>query len=139
MASPTYTPRLLPARLPRVCVAITGSDPVEMIDKAEAVVRENPFLEFRLDYLRKPAAALQLNKRFTDYYPHALVVATSRRPANGGKFRGPAAPRMAENSAAPSPPSSTCSSRPRTTDVSSWISSCRPPTRCARRISPACA
>jgi 3-dehydroquinate dehydratase / shikimate dehydrogenase len=88
MSTPTYTPRLLPARLPRISVAITGADAAEMIEKAEAVVRENPFLEFRLDYLRKPALALARIKRFTDYYPHALVIATCRRVANGGKFRG---------------------------------------------------
>jgi 3-dehydroquinate dehydratase/shikimate dehydrogenase len=88
MTTPTYTPRLLPARLPRISVAITGADAAEMMDKAEAVVRENPFLEFRLDYLRKPATALVRIKRFTDYYPHALVIATCRRAANGGKFRG---------------------------------------------------
>ncbi|MDP9268307.1 MAG: shikimate dehydrogenase [Acidobacteriota bacterium] len=94
MASLTYTPRLLPARLPRISVAITGADPVEMIEKAEAVVRENPFLEFRLDYLRKPASALARIKRFADYYPHALVIATCRRAANGGKFRGTVAAQL---------------------------------------------
>ena len=44
-------PRLLPLRLPRVCVAVIGSDPNEMAEKAEALVRDNSFLEFRLDYL----------------------------------------------------------------------------------------
>jgi 3-dehydroquinate dehydratase / shikimate dehydrogenase len=94
MVMPTYTPRLLPARLPRISVAITGSDAAEMMDKAEAVVRENPFLEFRLDYLRKPATAFARIKRFTDYYPHALVIATCRRAANGGKFRGTVAAQL---------------------------------------------
>jgi len=43
--------RILPIRVPRVCVAILGADPVEMIEKAEDLVRENSFFEFRLDYL----------------------------------------------------------------------------------------
>jgi 3-dehydroquinate dehydratase/shikimate dehydrogenase len=94
MVTPNYTPRLLPARLPRICVAITGADAAELLDKAEAAVRENPFLELRLDYLRKPGSALARIKRFTDYYPHALVVATCRRASNGGKFRGSVAAQL---------------------------------------------
>src|SRR5438876_9621735 len=87
-AQPTYVPRLLPLRLPRVCVAVTGSDPSEMVDKAEALVRDNTFLEFRLDYLSRPALALPKIKRFTEYHPHVVVIATCRRVANGGRFRG---------------------------------------------------
>jgi 3-dehydroquinate dehydratase/shikimate dehydrogenase len=83
-----YTPRLLPLRLPRVCVAVIGSDPNEMAEKAEALVRDNSFLEFRLDYLPKPALAIQRVKRFTESHPGIVVVATCRRAANGGKFKG---------------------------------------------------
>jgi 3-dehydroquinate dehydratase / shikimate dehydrogenase len=83
-----YMPRLLPLRLPRVCVAIVGVTPAEMFEKAEAVVRENPFIELRLDYIRQPALALQRLRRFADFHPEALVIATCRRAVNGGKFRG---------------------------------------------------
>jgi 3-dehydroquinate dehydratase / shikimate dehydrogenase len=83
-----YTPRFLPARLPRICVAIVASNPSEMVEKADAIVRENSFIEFRLDYLPKPALALAKIKAFTEYHPEALIVATCRRAANGGKFRG---------------------------------------------------
>jgi 3-dehydroquinate dehydratase / shikimate dehydrogenase len=83
-----YTPRLLPLRLPRVCVAVIGSDPNEMADKAELLVRDNPFLEFRLDYLPKPGLALARIKRFLESYPGTVVIATCRRVANGGKFKG---------------------------------------------------
>src|SRR5512146_1150842 len=90
MSSPStsYAPRFLPARLPRVCVAIASGNPVEMVQKADVVVRENPFVEFRLDYLPKPALGLQKLKTFIEYHPEALIVATCRRAANGGKFRG---------------------------------------------------
>ena len=81
-------PRLLPLRLPKVCVAITGKDPNEMLDKAEAALRDNAFLEFRLDYLPRPALALPKIKKFTDLYPHVFLIATCRRTAGGGKFRG---------------------------------------------------
>jgi 3-dehydroquinate dehydratase/shikimate dehydrogenase len=88
ITSTSYAPRFLPARLPRVCVAITASNAVEMVQKADQVVRENPFIEFRLDYLPKPALGLQRLRTFVEYHPEALIVATCRRAANGGKFRG---------------------------------------------------
>ena len=87
-ASTTYLPRLLPLRLPKVCVPVTGSDAADMVEKAEALVRDNPFLEFRLDYLSRPALALHKIKRFTEYHPHVVAMATCRRVPNGGKFRG---------------------------------------------------
>src|SRR5579859_621964 len=87
MAS-SYAPRFLPARLPRLCVAIAASNPAEMVQKADLVVRENPFVEFRLDYLPKPGLGLQKLKTFVEFHPEALIVATCRRASNGGKFRG---------------------------------------------------
>ncbi len=87
-SAPAYTPRLLPLRLPRVCVAVIGSDAGEMAEKAESLVRDNPFLEFRLDYLSKPGWALPRIKRFVDSHPGTVIIATCRRVANGGKFRG---------------------------------------------------
>jgi len=86
--SSSNAPRFLPARLPRVCVAIAASNPVDMVQKADLVVRDNPFVEFRLDYLPKPALGLAKLKTFVEYHPEALIVATCRRAATGGKFRG---------------------------------------------------
>ncbi len=74
--------------MPRVCLAVTGADPAELVEKAESLVRDNPFLEFRLDYLPKPGLALPKIKSFFEVYPHAVVIATCRRAANGGKFKG---------------------------------------------------
>jgi 3-dehydroquinate dehydratase/shikimate dehydrogenase len=59
-----------------------------MVDKAEAVVRDNPLLEFRLDYLRQPGAALPRLRRFLELHPECLAIATCRRAKNGGRFRG---------------------------------------------------
>lgn len=92
-ASPNFVSRR-PLRLERVCVAVTGSDASEMVDKAEALVRDNLFLEFRLDYLSKPGLALPRIKRFIDFYPQAVVIATCRRVANGGKFKGSVAAQL---------------------------------------------
>ena len=88
ISAPPYTPRLLPLRLPRVCVAVTGSDPNEMAEKAEQLVRDNSFLEFRLDYISKPGLALPRVRRFMESHPGTYVIATCRRVASGGKFRG---------------------------------------------------
>ncbi|PYX51197.1 MAG: shikimate dehydrogenase, partial [Acidobacteria bacterium] len=87
-SAPPYAPRLLPLRLPRVCVAVIGSDPNEMVDKAELLARDNPFLEFRLDYLPKPGLALARIKRFIESHSGMVVIATCRRATSGGKFRG---------------------------------------------------
>jgi 3-dehydroquinate dehydratase / shikimate dehydrogenase len=81
-------PRLLPLRLPRVCVAVIGSDADEIIQKAEPLARDNSFLEFRLDYISKPALALGKIKRFLESHHGTVVTATCRRATSGGKFRG---------------------------------------------------
>jgi len=87
-SAPSFTPRLFPLRLPRLCVAVIGSDPNELTEKAEALVRDNSFLEFRLDYFSKPGLALPRIKRFLESHPGTVVIATCRRAVNGGKFRG---------------------------------------------------
>ncbi len=83
-----YSARLWPLRLPRVCVAVTDSDPNGLMEKAELLIRDNTFIEFRLDYLGKPALALPKIKRFMEYHPQLVAIATCRRTASGGKFRG---------------------------------------------------
>jgi 3-dehydroquinate dehydratase / shikimate dehydrogenase len=87
-AANSYLPRLLPLRLPRVCVAVTAADPSELVEKAEALVRDNPFMELRLDYISKPATALPKIKHFVESHAGTVVIATCRRVASGGKFRG---------------------------------------------------
>ncbi len=57
-----------------------------MLEKAAAIVKETPFLEFRLDYLAKPAEALPLLKDFIGAHTELTAIATCRLAANGGKF-----------------------------------------------------
>jgi 3-dehydroquinate dehydratase / shikimate dehydrogenase len=90
----TYAARIRRFRLPRLCVAVIGSDASSIIDRAESLVRDNPFLEFRLDYLSQPAAGLPKLKNFLEMHPEATVIATCRRAVNGGKFRGPVAAQL---------------------------------------------
>ena len=94
LAPSHFVPRLLPLRLPRVCVAVTGRDAADMVEKAETFVRDNPFIEFRLDYLTRPALALPKLKKFAEFHPHVYSIATCRRLANGGKFRGSVAAQL---------------------------------------------
>ena len=84
----SYSPRLLPLRLPRVCVAVSASDPGELVEKADGLIRDNPFLEFRLDHISKPASALPKIKQFLETHSGVTLIATCRRVASGGKFRG---------------------------------------------------
>ena len=86
----TPSAHYLRSRMSRVCVAITGSTPQEMIEKTDAVVRDSPFVEFRLDYLEKPLAAIPALKEFLYERSEITAVATCRRVAGGGKFKGAA-------------------------------------------------
>ena len=90
----TYAARIRRFRLPRLCVAVIGSDASSIIERAESLVRDNPFLEFRLDYISQPVAGLPKLKNFLEMHPEATVIATCRRAVNGGKFRGPVAAQL---------------------------------------------
>ena len=83
-----HSPQFIRSRIGKVCVAITGSTPAEMIEKADEAARENLFLEFRLDYLPKPLLALPKLKEFLYERSDVTAVATCRRVAAGGKFKG---------------------------------------------------
>jgi len=88
--TPSYAARFLRHRLPKVCVALFASNPTELIEKIEAAANENSLLELRLDYLPKPALALAKLKEFAGFHRDIVLVATCRRTANGGRFRGTA-------------------------------------------------
>ncbi|MGB9253469.1 MAG: type I 3-dehydroquinate dehydratase, partial [Candidatus Korobacteraceae bacterium] len=66
-----------------------------MIERAESLVRDNSFLELRLDYLPQPLAALPKLKSFLELHPEATCIATCRRAVNGGKFKGSVANEVA--------------------------------------------
>ena len=91
---PSVAPQFLRSRIGKVCVAIIGATPAEMLEKAAAVVKETPFLEFRLDYLEKPLLALPKLKQFLNDTTAVTAIATCRRAANGGKFSGNLAAEM---------------------------------------------
>ncbi len=87
-AAPSLSQQYLRSRMGKVCVAIIGSTATEMVDRATEAMRDSPFLEFRLDYLEKPLAALPKLKQFLADNSVVTAIATCRRAANGGKFKG---------------------------------------------------
>src|SRR5208283_2419203 len=86
--SSTLAPRLLPSRLPKVCLALSADTVEDMLAIAESMARDNPFIELRLDYLKQPLAALPKIHRFLETHQYITAIATCRRADNGGKFKG---------------------------------------------------
>jgi 3-dehydroquinate dehydratase/shikimate dehydrogenase len=93
-SSLNYVARSLRLRIPRICVTLTASDPAELLDTAETVLRENTLIELRLDYLAQPLAAIPRIRRLMEVRPDAILIATCRRQAAGGQFRGSVASEM---------------------------------------------
>ncbi len=79
---------LLRSRIGKICIAITGQSAEDMVEKASAALKDTTFIEFRLDYLAKPATALPVLKQFLAENGGATVVATCRCKDNGGRFEG---------------------------------------------------
>ena len=92
--SSTLAPRFLPTRLSKVCLALSGETVEQMLETAELMARDNPFLEFRLDYLKQPSAALTKVHRFLETHQYVTAIGTCRRVENGGKFKGSLASQM---------------------------------------------
>jgi len=59
-----------------------------MIESAESLAQDNPFVEFRLDYLKQPLAALTKIRSFLETHHYVTAIGTCRRADNGGKFKG---------------------------------------------------
>ena len=78
-------------RVPKVCVAIQAGSPAEMMERAEAALKDSRFMEFRLDSLPKPASAMAYLKQFLAEHRDVTAIATCRRKAHGGGFDGPLA------------------------------------------------
>ncbi len=84
-APPTVLPRL---RVGKLCVAVQGATPAELISRTEAALKDSPFIEFRLDALPKPAAVLPDIKSLLNRRRDMTAIGTCRRKPFGGKFTG---------------------------------------------------
>ncbi len=89
--APTVVPHAaaLRLRLEKMCVAIQGKSPSELLDRAEDAVKQFKFIELRLDSLSKPANAPAYIKQFLHEHRDVTAIATCRRKAHGGEFDGP--------------------------------------------------
>ena len=85
---PTLSSQLLRTRLGKVCVAITGTDAAELVEKATAALRDTGLLEFRLDYASKPLETIPRLKQFLEENSLLTAIATCRSEASGGHFKG---------------------------------------------------
>ncbi len=81
-------PVVVRPRLGKLCVAIRGETPVELWGRAASLGVECRFVEFRLDSLAKPAAALPGLKDFLASHRDFTAIATCRRKPHGGEFSG---------------------------------------------------
>jgi 3-dehydroquinate dehydratase/shikimate dehydrogenase len=79
----------------KLCVAIQAETPAEMVDRAEAALKDVRFFEFRLDSLPKPAVALPYLKQFLSEHKDVTAIATCRRKEFGGSFVGALAAELA--------------------------------------------
>jgi 3-dehydroquinate dehydratase / shikimate dehydrogenase len=78
-------------RVPKVCVAIQGGSPAQMMEHAESALKDSRFMEFRLDSLPRPASAMTYLKQFLSENRDVTAIATCRRKNHGGGFDGPLA------------------------------------------------
>jgi 3-dehydroquinate dehydratase/shikimate dehydrogenase len=69
-------------------VAIQAASPADLLERAEIARADTRFVEFRLDLLPKPAAALPKIKGFLDLHRDVTALATCRRQQFGGNFHG---------------------------------------------------
>jgi len=72
----------------KLCVSIPADSPAELIQRAEAALADSRVLEFRLDSLPKPVAALSKVKEFLEGRRDVSAIATCRRKEFGGSFKG---------------------------------------------------
>jgi 3-dehydroquinate dehydratase/shikimate dehydrogenase len=94
MPAQIQTPAVPRLRVGKMCVAIQGSSPAELLDRAEEIVKHFKFIELRLDMLAKPANAPTYVKQFLAEHRDVTAIATCRRKAHGGEFDGPLAAQL---------------------------------------------
>ena len=72
-----------------ICIALGFSETRELLDAArQEASNGEDFLEFRLDFLRRPEEGPKVVRAFLKEHPECTVLATCRRRANHGKFVG---------------------------------------------------
>jgi 3-dehydroquinate dehydratase/shikimate dehydrogenase len=83
-----------------VCVAVTGSSPALLLERAESLLAGQSFLELRLDSVPDPRLVPPLLGPLLQRHPQARLIATCRRTEAGGGFTGSLADELAVLTAA---------------------------------------
>ncbi len=81
-------PAPLRLRVDKLCVSISALAPNELFARAESVLADARFIEFRFDGLAKPAAGLPGLKEFLAAHRDVTALVTCRRKLYGGGFAG---------------------------------------------------
>ena len=84
-APASTAPRL---RVGKLCIAVQGANPAELFARADAAIKDSVFIEFRLDFLSRPAAAVPELKLLLARRRDITAIATCRRKPHGGHFTG---------------------------------------------------
>jgi 3-dehydroquinate dehydratase/shikimate dehydrogenase len=85
---PAPAPALPRLRFSKLCISLQGATPAELFSQAETARKDSAFMEFRLDFLAKPATAFPDLKSFLARHREVTALATCRRKAFGGHFTG---------------------------------------------------
>ena len=85
---PAQAPAVPRLRVSKLCIAVQAATPAELFSRAESARKDSGFIEFRLDALPKPAAALPELKAFLARHREVTAIATCRRKSFGGHFTG---------------------------------------------------
>jgi 3-dehydroquinate dehydratase / shikimate dehydrogenase len=75
-------------RVGKLCISIQGATPGELVARADAAIKDSVFIEFRLDFLSKPLAAMPELKAFLTRRREVTALVTCRRKPGGGHFTG---------------------------------------------------
>jgi 3-dehydroquinate dehydratase/shikimate dehydrogenase len=77
-----------PPRTGPISIAVQAATAAELFARAEAALADAPFLELRLDALKRPASAVEEIGKFLARHRDAILIATCRRTPAGGAFSG---------------------------------------------------
>ena len=87
-SSESNPPRNASSPLSRICIAVSGNSMPELCERSAALLPEFPFQELRLDYLPDPLRSIADLRPHLQAHRAATFLATCRRVASGGLFRG---------------------------------------------------
>src|ERR1700679_3648899 len=85
---PAQAPAVPRLRVSKLCIAVRAATPAELFSRAESARKDSVFIEFRLDFLPKPADAFPELKTFLARHREVTAIATCRRKSLGGHFTG---------------------------------------------------